>query len=251
MPAYGGYEPSVHRKTRRCWLLIPSYLIGPETWRGVDEVMHLLGQQCVVPKPVRTKPTDDDHLGPWLDAVRDAMPRNTGQEVVVVGHAATCPRLPLVVDALLQQGYDVVSMIMVNGRFPAADGLTPVEADETLAPMLNDIVRPDDYLPPWYLWWGGMVRDMIPEEDRDRVFGEVKPVPRSLFDQPIPVPELPPSVEMAFLATGDMYAMSYEEAQRQGWHVTRLEGEHLHIVVDPVTVAGALLSLVGRPKARF
>ena len=60
MPAYGGYEPSVHRKRRRCWLLIPSFLIGPETWRGVNEVMTLLGQEVVVPKPIRTTTKDDD-----------------------------------------------------------------------------------------------------------------------------------------------------------------------------------------------
>jgi hypothetical protein len=251
MPAHGGYEPSVHRKTRRCWLLVPSYLIGPETWRGVDEVMHLLGQQCVVAKPGRTTPEDPDHLGPWLASILEAMPKNTGQEVVVVGHAAACPRLPMVVDALLGLGYDVVSMIMVNGRFPAGDGLSPVQADATLGEMLDQMVRPDDHVPPWYLWWGGMIWGMVPEEDRDRVFSEALPVPRSLFDQPIPVPEIPSSVERAFVATGDMYAMSYEEAQRQGWHVARLEGEHLHVVVDPVTVAGTLLSLVGRPKVRF
>ena len=248
MPAYGGYEPSVHRKRRRCWLLIPSFLIGPETWRGVNEVMTLLGQEVVVPKPFRTTTKDEDHIGPWLDAILDALPKNTGQEFVVVGHSAACPRLPMVADAVLARGYNVVSVILVNGRFPADDGMSTVEADKPLAAMLDDLVRPDDYLPPWYLWWGGMIRDMLPEEDRDRVFSEAMPVPRALFDQPIPVPELPPSVERAFLATGDMYAMGYERAMEEGWHVARLDGEHLHIVVDPVTVAGTLLSLVGRPK---
>lgn len=248
MPAYGGYEPTVHRKRRRCWLLIPSFMIGPETWRGVDEVLNLLGQETAVPKPVRTTPSDDDHIGPWLDAVVKAMPKNTGQEVVVVGHSAACPRLPMVADKLIADGYNVVLVVLVNGRFPAEDGLSSVQADQTLEALLNDMVRPDDYLPPWPLWWGGMIQDMILEEDRERIFTEAKPVPRALFDQPIPVPKLPASVEMAFLATGGMYAMAYERAQEDGWHVARLDGEHLHLVVDPVTVAGTLLSLVGRPK---
>ncbi|MFT7597750.1 MAG: hypothetical protein ACI8TP_000670 [Acidimicrobiales bacterium] len=248
MPAYGGFQMSVYRKRRRLWLLIPSYLIGPETWRGVDEVLNLLGQATVLPKSVRTKPGDADHIGPWLKAVLDAMPKNTGQEVVVVGHSAACPRLPMVADALLQAEWDVESVILVNGRFPAEDGMSPVDADKPLAAMLDDLMRPDDYVPPWYLWWGGMIRDMLLEEDRERVFSEAMPMPRALFDQAIPVPVLPDSVERAFLATGDMYAMGYERALEEGWHVARLDGEHLHLVVDPVTVAGTLLSLVGRPK---
>lgn len=227
---------------------MPSYLTGPETLRGVAEVLTVLGQDVVIPPPVRTCPSDTDHLGPWCDAVVAAASTASCDELVVVGHSAACPRLPMVADALLAEGRNVTHMILVNGRFPATDGQSPVEADETLADMLDGMVRPDDYLPPWYGWWGGMVVDMVPPEDRERVFADFKPVPRSLFDQPIPVPKLPPTVVCAFLATGDMYAMAYEQAVAEGWQVARLDGEHLHVVADPVTVAGTLLSLVGRPR---
>ncbi len=239
----------VHRQRRRTWLLVPSFVLGPETWRGVDEVMTLLGQECIVPPSINSTTADDRFVEPWVDAVVESVPSDLMGEVVVVGHSAACPRLPLVAHRLIEAGHEVVSVILVNGRFPAEDGMSPVEADRPLADMLDSIVRPDDYLPPWYLWWGGMVSDMLPDEEvRARVFGEAKPTPRALFDEPISVPNLPDSVEMAFLATGDMYAMGYERAQEEGWHVARLDGEHLHLVVDPVTVAGTLLSLVGRPK---
>ncbi len=109
------------------------------------------------------------------------------------------------------------------------------------------MVRPNDYLPPWHRWWGSMILDMVPNEEvRNRVFSEAKAVPRALFDQGIEVPTLPSSVRWAFLATGKAYEPAYERAKAAGWQVARLDGEHLHIVVDPVTVAGILLSLIDR-----
>ncbi len=235
--------PTAHRR----WLLVPSFLTGPETFRGVASVLGVLDEQATISPNVRTEPDETDHLGPWLRAVIGALGPPTSEAVMVVGHSATCPRLPMVADALLRCGHDVQALILLNGRFPAADGLSPVEADQTLAEMLDGMVRPDDYLPPWFKWWGGMIVDMVPEHERERVFRESKPVPRSMFDQPIPVPELPSNVMRAFLATGDMYSMAYDRAAAEGWQVTRLDGEHLHLVVDPVTVACSLISLVGRP----
>jgi hypothetical protein len=91
------------------------------------------------------------------------------------------------------------------------------------------------------------MEDMLPdEEDRRRVFGEARPVPRALFDQKVPAPRLPDEVSMAFLAMGDMYAPCMDEARRQGWAVARLEGDHLHQVVDPVAVTCTMMALVGQ-----
>ena len=238
----------VYQKRRRTWLLVPGYLAGKEIFRGVAEVLTLLGQDAITTPTTRTTPEDSDHIGPWVRGILEAVGPPQPQPLVVVGHSAACPRLPLVSRCLLDAGHRVEAVILVNGRFPADDGLSPVEADETLSTMLDDMVRPDDYLPPWHHWWGGMVVDMLPVEERARVFAEFKPVPRSLFDQPIPVPELPADLRMCFLATGEMYLMAYERAKAEGWEVARLEGEHLHLVVDPVTVAGTLLSMVGRPR---
>jgi hypothetical protein len=238
----------VHQKKRRTWLLVPSYLTGPEAFRGVSEVLTLLGQDSILASPARTTPADTDHIGPWVASIVEAAGPPQDQPLVVVGHSASCPRLPLVAASLLEVGHRVEAVILVNGRFPADDGLSPVEADSTLADLLDDMVRPDDYLPPWHHWWGGMVVDMLPVEDRDRVLADFKPVPRALFDQPIPVPKLPGEVRMGFLATGEMYLMAYDRAEAEGWLVAHLEGEHLHVVVDPVSVAGTLISLVGRPR---
>ncbi len=235
------------------FVLVPSFLLGPETWVGVAEVLGRLGYVSVIAAPGTTTPRDLDHVGPWVEQVVEAADRVGDEPLVIVAHSVSCPRLPQVAAALLERGRRVHSIVFVNGRVPWIDGLSPVEADPPLREMIDELVRPDDYLPPWHRWWGSMILDMVPNaEIRDRVFAEARPVPRALFDQPVAVPLLPATVHWAFLATGRMYEQSYDRAKDLGWSVARLDGEHLHLVVDPVTVAGMILSLVGtcdRPVA--
>ncbi len=229
------------------FVLVPSFLLGAATWTGVGEVLARLGYESVVVDTVQTTPRHTDHIGPWVDHVVEVADAETEGTLVLVAHSMSCARLPLVARRLIDRGREVHTLISVNGRTQWADGQSPVDTDPPLRDLLDGMVRPDDYLPPWHRWWGSMILDMVPSEEiRRRVFTEAKPVPRALFDQPIEVPELPESVRYGFLATGKMYEPAYERAQEAGWSVARLDGEHFHIVVDPVTVAGMLLSLVGR-----
>ena len=235
----------------RTWLLVPSFLLGPETWRDVGKVLEMLKQSCVIPHPSPTTPRHDDHIAPWLVEVLDAVPEpDPDRPIVAVGHSASCPRMPLVVDALLEVGHHVETMILVNGRFPE-DQVVPTDRDFPLRDTLDQLVRPDDYLPPWHRWWGPMVEDMLPDDEaRSRVLCEARPVPRAIFEQPIPAPKLPSEVGVGFLAMGEMYQPSYDEARSQGWAIAQIDGEHLHMVVDPVLVAGTLMSLVSQARRK-
>lgn len=235
-----------HSLVRRRWVLIPSFLLGPESWSGVAHVLERLRQDVVITPTHRTSPRDEDHIQPWLDAVVGSVAEPSDVPMVVVGHSAACPRLPLVVDQLLGLGHEVSSMIVVNGRVPE-DGVVPTARDSPFMDTLDALERPDGYLPPWHRWWGPMIEDMLPDDEaRERVLSEARPVPRAVFDQPIPAPRLPGSVGLAFLALGEMYRPSFRQAREDGWATTRLGGEHLHMVVDPITVTGALVSLAGR-----
>lgn len=234
----------------RTWLLVPSALFGSQTWTGVAKVLRSLGQHTVIPEPRTTCATETDHIGPWLEAVVAAMPESKKNPVVVAAHCASCPRTPLVADQLLELGYDVQAIVLVNGRFPA-DNVAPVEADANVTSLLDGLTRPDGYLPPWHRWWGSLVESMLPDEaDRERVFSQAKPVPRIMFDQPIPAPKLPDHIGRAFLATGDFYAPFMEEARAEGWTVARIEGEHLTLVVDPMLTACMMMSLVAKSQVR-
>ncbi|MEZ5227574.1 MAG: hypothetical protein R2710_13115 [Acidimicrobiales bacterium] len=123
------------------FVLIPSYLLGPETWHGVGEVLGRLGYESV---STTTTTFRDPIIGPWVDR------RRRGQRVgpsplVLVAHSASCPRLPLVARRLIDRGHDVRALIAVNGRFPWVDGQSPIDADPPLRDLLDGMVRPNDY----------------------------------------------------------------------------------------------------------
>ncbi len=237
------------------WLLIPSMLLGPQSWSGVSRVLTDLNQEPFIADPRPVACAVDDFLTPWLMDVVAALPAPPGPpseethrcpRVVIAGHSSACPRLLLVAEEAISRGHTVSTVILVNGRVPA-DGLSATDLDPPLGHLLDDLTRPDDHVPPWHRWWGSLMESMLPdEEDRRRVFAEARPVPRALFDQKVPAPRLPEEVGLAFLAMGDMYAPSLDEARRQGWVVARMDGDHLHQVVDPVAVACTMMALVSQ-----
>ncbi len=240
---------------RQRWLLIPSMLLGPESWADVAGVLEGLKQQPFIADPAPVRCSADDFLSPWLEDVLSALPAAPDPQdamathappLVIAGHSAACPRLLLVAEEAMARGHRVSTVILVNGRVPI-DGLSATDLDPPLARLLDKLTRPDDHVPPWHRWWGSMIEDMLPDEpSRQRVFAEARPIPRALFDQKVPAPRLPDDVGLAFLAMGDMYAPSMDEARKQGWAVARLDGEHLHQVVNPVAVACTMMALVSQ-----
>ncbi len=250
-----GADGSAGGLSERRWLLIPSMFLGPESWTGVSTVLEDLQQRPFIadPKPVSCKV--EDFLTPWLEDVLGALPDPPNPQdgldtpappLVIAGHSAACPRLLLVAEGAMLRGHNVSTVILVNGRVPI-DGSSATDLDPPLGRLLDNLTRPDDHVPPWHRWWGSLMEDMLPDEaDRQRVFSEARPVPRAMFDQKIPAPRLPDDVGLAFLAMGDMYAPSMDEAREQGWAVARLEGEHLHQVVNPVAVACTMMALASQ-----
>ena len=241
----------------RRWLLIPSMLLGPESWSGVCKVLRALKQEPYVANPRPVPREVEDFVTPWLEDVLSAIPapatplqalERDAPQLVIAGHSSACPRLLLVAEEAIARGHRVSTVVLVNGRVPE-DGLSATDLDPPLGHLLDNLTRPDDHVPPWHRWWGSLMEDMLPDPvDRALVFGEARPIPRKLFDQKIAAPRLPDDVGLAFLAMGDMYAPSMDEARKQGWSVARLEGEHLHQVVNPVAVACTMMALVSQAK---
>lgn len=222
---------------------MPSPLLGPSSWTPVASVMRDLGQLCQVAGPKMTTTADYDHITPWLNEIL-AMPiPEDDLPTVVVTHSAACPRAPLLVDELLHKGWNVEAMILVDGRFPSGEAFTV--SNPLYGEMLDGMIRPDDYLPPWPRWWGSLVEGLVVDPvARDLVFNEAAPIPRSLFDQACPVPELPPTVGRGFLSFGPGYAQARDQAFDAGWMTIRLNGDHLHQVVEPAAVASTLMAMV-------
>ncbi len=228
---------------RNGWLLVPSPLLGPASWEPVADVMAELGQPSAIADPTMTKRDDLDHITPWLNDILAMKPPTAEVPTVVVAHSAACPRTPLLVHQLLHKGWSIEAMILVDGRFP--DGRAFTVSAPHYGTMLDGMVRPDDYLPPWPRWWGSLVEGLVVDPvARDLVFNEASPVPRSWFDQGCPVPELPPHVGRGFLSFGPGYNEACDRAHDAGWLTARLNGDHLHQVVNPGAVAATLRAMV-------
>ena len=233
----------------RNWLLIPSPLLGPASWRPVAEVLQGLGQEAVIAAPAMTTTADLDHVTPWINDILEVEPPNDRLSTVLVTHSAACPRAPLAVDHLIGKGWSIEAMILVDGRFP--DGRAFTDSVPRYGAMLDGMIRPDDYLPPWPRWWGSLVEGLVVDPvARDLVFNEARPVPRTWFDQPCPVPELPAAVGQGFLSFGPGYEEACRTADGEGWLTRRLAGDHLHQVVAPVSVAGTLMAMVAEMRER-
>lgn len=230
------------------WYLVPSPVLGPATWYGVAEVLSSQGEGVEVAKTTMTTTATEDHVAPWLDEVAAPGPPADGRPVVLVGHSAACPRLPLTVHRLLEDGWPVEAMICVDGRYP--DGLAFTESGPRFGQLLDGLVRPDDYLPPWPRWWGSLIEGLVVDPAaRDLIFGEAPPIPRRWFDQAVPVPDLPAQVKRGFLSFGAGYREACDRAYAEGWTVHRLEGDHLHQVVAPQTVTRTLIAMVACMEA--
>ncbi len=230
-------------KERRSWLLIPSPLLGPASWHPVADVLTQRGWCTAVADAEMTTTADIDHLTPWVNDLLTMNVPDDGAFTTVVAHSAACPRTPYAVEELIGKGWAVDSMILVDGRFP--DGISFTESSARFGQTLDGMVRPDDYLPPWPRWWGSLVNGLVVDPiARDLVFNEARPVPRSWFDQAVPVPDLADRVAAGFLSFGPGYAESCEAARKAGWTTHQLGGDHLHQVVAPDTVAATLVDMV-------
>lgn len=228
---------------KRCrWYLIPSPLLGPASWGRVAHHLDQLGHPVLVAETTMTTPADDDHVSGWIEDLLSPAAPQDGLPVIVVGHSAACPRLPLAVSALAQAGWNVAGFICVDGRFP--DGRPFTVVGPQFGAMLDAMVRPDDYVPPWPRWWGSLMEGLVIDPvARAAVFSEARPLPRAWFDQGCPVPELPAGMGKGFLSFGVGYKESCDRASAEGWTTSHLTGDHLHQVVAPEAVSATLLSI--------
>ncbi len=238
---------SLPDRDRYHWVLVPSPLLGGSSWNPVASEMRST-HRChvteidVVPSMVG----EPSHLAHWADQVVALVEGDT--PVVVVGHGAAVPRLPWLCGRMLAAGHPVTGLVAVDGRFPEP-GLAPTAARPSFAGLIDDLVRPDEYLPPWPRWWGTLAFELVPVQYRERLLADAPMLPRESFDEPIPAVELPPTFNCHFLAFGHGYRDEMERAAAAGWQVTWLRGQHLHQLVEPAAVARALVATSAQPAA--
>ena len=217
--------------------LLPSPLLGPACWRPVAGVLSDRGFAVAGSGTAsgRAPRTGADALAAYLAAVP------ADRDVVLVPHSNAGLFVPSLAAARRVAGY-----VFVDAGLPldGADGvpMIPPEFYEMLAGKADG----DGLLPPWTQWWDeDSVSELFPDAGtRAAVEREESRLPLSYFAETVPVPPGWADRPGAYLAFGDTYAAERAVAVAQGWPVTTLVGEHLHMLVDPVAVADAITDLI-------
>jgi len=214
--------------------LLCSPLLGPSVWRPVADALRDLGESTLVAGVVGRVEQPADVVRGLLDELPE------GEPLVLVPHS----NAGLYVAALAVER-DVGGVVFVDAGLPADRATTPT-APAGFRDHLAGLADPDGLLPPWTRWWPD-VDDLFPDTvTRQRVESEQRRLPIGYFDGVVPSPTEWQQLPAAYLAFGESYAEERDEAQRRGWPVETLTGEHLHMLVDPPGVAAAVVRLANR-----
>jgi hypothetical protein len=217
------------------FLLLPSPLLGPATWRPVESWLRGQGHDA---RAVEFGP-EPRTSAQVLDAVAAAA---DDQTVVLVPHSNAGLYAPYLTTLI-----DVRATVFVDAALPdpAAEGKETPLAPAAFMDFLQTLADDQGVLPPWTQWWGD-VADLFPDSSaRQAVEREQQRLPLTYFTSRIPVPTGWTDRQAAYLAFGETYAAERDRAMRMGWPTRTMAGGHLHALQDPAAVGSAILDLSG------
>ena len=207
--------------------LLPSPLLGPSVWSPVADRLRRRGWPVVVARGPRAPGSAQEVLDAFVGSLRH------DRSLALVPHSNAGLYVPA-----LSHRLEVAGTVFVDAAVP------PERGDTALVPAaLYDLLRSraDEagMLPPWTRWWDEAdVAALFPDAQvRADVEAEQPRLPLSYFDTRVEVPSGWTDLPAAYVAFGDSYADEILWAQRSGWPVTTLAGLHLHMLVEPDSVA--------------
>lgn len=220
-------------------LLVHSPLVGPSSWTASAELLRARGFDVRVPDLTLVAQAPPPRWSVFVDAAVAGAVALDG-EVVIAGHSGAGAFLPAIAARLESR---VAALFFVDAVIPPSSG-----AHETPAKMraLLDEQTVDGRLRRWLEWWpDNVVRDLVPvAEDRRALLKDMPSLPRSFYDEPIPVPQGWAEQWCAYVKLSEAYEAQLSEAARRGWTCIELDADHLAIRTRPGQVVEALLSLL-------
>lgn len=220
-----------------------SPLVGPFTWQPVADELEQRGARAVVPSLLDAATAPGPAWERQVTAVVDAVEGAGIERPLLAGHSGAGPLLPAMGAALGA----VAAYVFVDAALPTGESGPLAALHPSLRARLESLAR-DGVLPPWSEWWGpGALDALLPDEEiRERFLSELRPVPLSVFEEPLPAMPAWPEAPCAYLRLSDAYRDEEAEAAHRGWVVSRLDGSHLELLLRPPAVADALLALIDR-----
>ncbi len=227
---------------RPIFVLIHSPLVGSATWEPVRVELRRRGVQAAVPA-LRDEPGSD--LPYWRQQVESVVTTlrgaPVGQPLVLVGHSGAGALLPALGAGL---GRPVAAYVFVDAGIHT-DGLSRLEMmvaeDAPFAGQLRAHLEAGGHYPEWT---DTQLQDAIPDDERRAaVLAEMRPRGLDFFSEPIPVLAGWPDAPCSYLQFSPAYDVPAAKARELGWPVRSIEGGHFLMLIDPETVAEAILAL--------
>lgn len=219
------------------FLLVHSPLLGPSCWRPFGDVASKAGHAIALPDLTSASTAQPPR---WEALVETAVEvgEDLGSEPVVIGHSGAGVFLPEIAHRL-----GATEVLFIDAVVPPLQG--EHRTSPSLTRLLDDQVV-DGKLRPWIEWWPeATVSDLLPEpEDRSRLSSDMPIVPRSFFDEAVPVPEGWSDRNCGYLRLSTAYDVEYAEAGRRGWARLQFDGDHLSIFTRSAPVLSAVEELI-------
>ncbi len=221
-------------------VLVHSPLIGPSTWSLVADELRRGGVRAAAPRLEDSEAAGVPFWRQHRDAAVAQVSGLDGESAVLVGHSGAGPLLPAVAEAL---GRTVAGYVFVDASIPEDGasrlGLLKRELPDAADQLVELLAR------GWrFPTWGDEdLSEEIPDKElRRQVLDELAPRARDFWEEPIPVFEGWPEAPCWYLQFSPSYEVAAADARRRGWNCRRLEGGHFHMLVEPSTVAEAILA---------
>jgi len=142
------------------------------------------------------------------------------------------------------------AIVFVDAALPSP-GMTTRLAPARFRDFLAGIADEHGVLPPWTRWWPRADYDAaLPGDWFDLVDVAAPRVPLAYVDTEVDLPTSWHRGRCAYLAFGDTYADEWDRAGQAGWDRRRLDGGHLHWLVEPELTAGVTAELAVAVRER-
>ena len=222
--------------------MIHSPLVGPLTLMPLAVELRSRGFDVAVPdlRPALAEPRPQ-----WQAILNLATSvADVAAPDVIMGHSGAGALLPLLADRVQANVVAYVDAVVPG------EG-THYEASKEFIHFVDSLPREGSLLPPWHTWWGddAIVRLLPDEELRRRIAADTPSVPRSLYDDPVPLPAGWMTRRWScYLQLSPAYNDDRARAESYGWPADGMNGQHLDVAAKPADVVQLLIHIIDRAR---
>ncbi len=214
-----------------------SPLVGPATWAGVAPLLTGRGYDVRVANLIGTLADGPPYSPRQVEAIARCA---AGRPAILVGHSGAGA---LLAPAGLAADH-VIGYVFLDAGLPIPGRSQMSTMPPDLASQIHEMAGQDGWLPPWSQWWGDdALAELIADADARRRFAaECPKLPLAMFTE---IHQEGRGLPSAYIRLSEAYADPAAQAAANNWPVIELASHHLAPLTNPVTVAEAIITMIG------